>query len=212
MKELISSKCLASKPEDFLDLDLIEHALKVNISQKISQILKHAKESSDKVSKKDFINSKYSLDIVKASNAHIRYVTFWFFKKKVESDDIKCPGNKKILKNLCMLYGLFTLSNDCVSCYESGYFSTDVGLPFSELILQAIKILNTEIRPKAISIVESLNITDEVLQSAIGNSYGDIYETHLEWAKDSRLNKTKLGDAIPDGFMDHMMPILKAKM
>lgn len=106
MKELLSLKCQASQPSDFLNLDLIEEALKVNISQKISQILKHSKENSDKVSRKDFINSKYSLDIVKASHAHIRYVTYWFFKNKVESNEIKCLQNKKNMKNLCMLYGL----------------------------------------------------------------------------------------------------------
>ena len=50
------------------------------------------------------------------------------------------------------------------------------------------------------------------LQSAIGNSFGDIYETHLKWAKESRLNTTKLGDAIPDGYMEYIMPILKAKL
>jgi len=60
----LSAKCRARKPEDFLDLDLIEEALKVNVSQKISSILKHAKENSDKISKKDFVNSKYALDIV----------------------------------------------------------------------------------------------------------------------------------------------------
>jgi hypothetical protein len=109
--------------------------------------LKHSKENSDKVSKKDFINSKYSLDIVKASQAHIRYVTFWFFKNKVEGTEIKCEQNKKNLKNLCMLYGLFTLSNDCVSCYESGYFTKDSDIPFSELLLEAMKILNNELRP-----------------------------------------------------------------
>jgi hypothetical protein len=42
--------------------------------------------------------------------------------------------------------------------------------------------------------------------SAIGNSYGDIYETHLEWAKGSRLNKKE--GAIQDGFMENMFPIL----
>lgn len=53
---------------------------------------------------------------------------------------------------------------------------------------------------------------DEILVSAIGNSYGDIYETHLRWAKDSKLNHTKNGDAIPDGYLETIMPILKAKM
>ena len=85
-------------------------------------------------------------------------------------------------------------------------------MPYSELVIEAIKLLNAEIRPQVISIIESFEIKDSFLQSAVGNSYGDIYETHLRWAKDSRLNKTKAGDAIPDGFMEYMMPILKAKL
>ena len=80
------------------------------------------------------------------------------------------------------------------------------------MITEAIKLLNAEIRPQAISIIESFGIPDAYLQSAVGNSYGDIYETHLKWAKDSRLNHTKAGDAIPDGYMEYMMPVLKAKL
>lgn len=58
------------------------------------------------------------------------------------------------------------------------------------MILDAIKKVNLKIRPHALQIVEAYDYNDDVLQSAIGNSYGDIYETHLEWAKDSRLNHT----------------------
>ncbi len=49
-----------------------------------------------------------------------------------------------------------------------------------------------------------------MIVSAIGNSYGDIYETHLEWAKNSKLNKTK--GNIPEGFETYIMPILKGKL
>lgn len=103
------------------------------------------------------------MDIVKASHAHIRYVTFWFFRSKLESGSIKCEGVKKILKNLCMLYGLFTLNNDCQGCYESGYFAIGTKNPTGELILGAIKLLNKEIRPQAINIIESLKINDNML-------------------------------------------------
>jgi hypothetical protein len=65
-------------------------------------------------------------------------------------------------------------------------------------------------RPYVVGILESAEVSDTLLQSAVGNSYGDIYETHLEWAKNSRLNKTP--DAIPEGFMKYMMPVLKGKM
>jgi hypothetical protein len=80
------------------------------------------------------------------------------------------------------------------------------------LILEGIKLLNNAIRPQAVSIIESLKFPESLSCSAVGNYHGDIYETHIEWAKDSRLNQTKLGDAIPDGYMEHIMPILKAKM
>ena len=108
-----------------------------------------------------------------------------------------------------MLYGLNHLHANSNACYQCGYFADG---PFSELILEAIKAINKEMRPQVISILESAEIPDEFLSSAIGNSYGDIYETHLEWAKNSRLNNTKLGDAIPDGYMENIMPILKGKM
>ena len=76
-----------------------------------------------------------------------------------------------------------------------------------------MKHLNKQIRPQALSIIEAAYpLPDMYLQSAIGNSYGDIYETHYEWAKNSKLNTTKAGDAIPDGYIEYIMPILKGKM
>ena len=85
-----------------------------------------------------------------------------------------------------MLYGLFNLSQVTSSCSECGYFDNG---PFQTHISEAIKLLLLAIRPQAISMIESLKFSDVFLQSAIGNSYGDIYETHLEWAKNSRLNQ-----------------------
>ncbi len=54
--------------------------------------------------------------------------------------------------------------------------------------------------------MEAFGHSDNVLMSAVGNSYGDIYDTHLEWAKTSRLNHPK--GSIPDGYMKYVMPIL----
>ena len=112
---------------------------------------------------------------------------------------------------MCKLFGLDLLYKNHTACYESGYFST-TDLPYSDLILEAIKVLNRQFRPAAVNTMEAIAVDDMYLQSAIGNSYGDIYETHLEWAKNSQLNNTKLGDAIPDGYMEYMMPVLKGKM
>ena len=77
-------------------------------------------------------------------------------------------------------------------------------------MIEAIKLLLAELRPQIVSLVESIGFPDEFLTSAIGNSYGDIYETHLNWAQNSRLNQTE--DAIPDGYLKYITPILNAKM
>ena len=74
----------------------------------------------------------------------------------------------------------------------------------------AIKLVLSKLRPQIINLIELSGFTDSVLTSAIGNSYGDIYETHFEWAKNSRLNKTK--GNIANGWEEHIMPILKGKM
>ena len=120
----------------------------------------------------------------------------------------KNEKNKEHMMNILVLYGLRMLNNDQHGLYECGYFIS--GIKYSELILEAIKNINLKIRPIILPLVETFAMKDDTLLSAIGNSYGDIYETHLEWAKGSRLNKNQ--DAIPDGFIKYMMPILKAKM
>mmetsp|Transcript_5432 Transcript_5432/g.9158 ORF Transcript_5432/g.9158 Transcript_5432/m.9158 type:complete len:126 (+) Transcript_5432:1749-2126(+) len=125
---------------------------------------------------------------------------------------MSCSVAKETLVKLCLLYGLHQLYLNPRSCYDSGYFHAQTKTPYSQLLIDAIKQLNREIRPKAISIVESIGVDDLFLVSAVGNSYGDIYETHLEWAKNSRLNHTKRGDAIPDGYMENIMPIMQGKL
>ena len=65
-----------------------------------------------------------------------------------------------------------------------------------------------KLRPQMIPLIESWEFPDSVLVSAIGNSYGDIYETQLEWARNSRLNK----NPVPNGFKEYMEPILTGKL
>ena len=84
------------------------------------------------------------------------------------------------MTNLCLLYGLTHLQKDLSTLYKCGYFSQSQDYP--SLIMQGIKELLNRIRPQALSLIESVNITDEMCPSAIGNSYGDIYEKHLELA------------------------------
>lgn len=90
---------------------------------------------------------------------------------------------------------------DSVVCYETGFF----GVGSNELLMTGMKKVLKELRPHMVSLAE-LDTTPEMdmsYLSAIGNEYGDIYETQLEWAMNSRLNK----NPIPDYFHTIIKPI-----
>jgi hypothetical protein len=57
-------------------------------------------------------------------------------------------------------------------------------------------------------LAESYYFPDHIYRSSIGNSYGDIYETQLELAQKSRLNKHE----VPPYFEELIKPILKGKL
>lgn len=168
-----------------------------------------------KATKKDFVNSEMALDIVKVSQAHIKLVAFILFKAKIiPKNDIpmktfKNKNNIEIMSYFCKLYGLVALQeNKLTGLYQCGYFQA--GIDYSDIILDAIKKMNLLIRPNILNVLEAVASVEEFNMSAIGNAYGDIYETHLEWAKNSRMNSNV--DAIPDGYLEYMMPLLKGKM
>jgi acyl-CoA oxidase len=62
-------------------------------------------------------------------------------------------------------------------------------------VVQRKRRLLRELRPDAISLVDSWAFTDYELNSAIGREDGDVYTALLEAAKASPLNRTDEGPA-----------------
>ena len=58
-------KCSCSKPSDFLNVDTINEALKVNLLYKLKKLVNNY--TTSKATKKDFVNSMYALDVVEVS-------------------------------------------------------------------------------------------------------------------------------------------------
>lgn len=156
------------------------------------------KDSS--VSKKDQTNKYFGIDIVTMATLHMKCILIKIFRKKC--DDIQCPKLRFHLLNCCSLLGLTYLQEYSGIGYESGLFKRGT----VDSINASIKDILTQLRPQAIPLIEMWEFRDYQLTSAIGNSYGDIYETHLEWAKGSKLNRT-VGN-IPKGFMEYVHPIM----
>ncbi len=143
------------------------------IKKTMDQIFKAEK---DGVSDNERVHSLFSVDIVQMAQAHIMYVVFKLFRQALEDGahhKIKCNGIKKNMTLLLRLFALYEMHNqDNSTLYEAGYFAQGT----APVLLESIKKLLVELRPQMIPLIESWEFPDEILISAIGNSYGDIYE------------------------------------
>ena len=162
------------------------------------------KIAEDSAGKKAKANN-HAMDVVQMTQLHIRYVTYILMADKIK--EIKDANLRTHFTNLSVLVALRFVSEYEQVAFDSGYLKPGD----HALIGEAFKLMLAKLRPQAIPLVELMSIPDEVLCSSIGNSYGDIYETQFEWAANSRLNNQSNGN-IPDGFMDHIMPILQGKL
>lgn len=129
-------------------------------------------------------------------------VTFQCFRRVCENPQVSEPLWRQLLRCLRVFAGN-DLVNNCVSLHVCGYFNHEQ----SQHLREYYKRTLTELWPHVLNIIESYFHTDNVLNSAIGNSYGDIYEQQLEWAKNSKLNKK----GVPS-FDKYMKPFYTSKL
>ena len=88
-------RSIAKDSSFFMTIQGVEESLKVNLAYSILEVYKIFKENEKKNSKKDITNSIAAIDIVKVSQMHIKYVTFWMFKDMISGPKsvIKCKRN-----------------------------------------------------------------------------------------------------------------------
>jgi acyl-CoA oxidase len=201
VEALLKEKAQIASVEQALCLDRLDKALAVRAAYKYRRTMELLKELEGK-SENEKTHSLAAVDLVSMAQSHILYLAFQIYRKQIAS--VKCPNLKGHLEDLGRLYALTELQQDSAACYESGFLSMGSGA----VLLNAQKQLLTKLRPQMIPLLEAWAFPDNMLVSAIGNSYGDIYETQLEWARNSRLNKSP----VPKGFKEYMQPILTGKL
>jgi acyl-CoA oxidase len=196
--------CSAKTSEDLCSASLVLEALEVNASHHIKSTFTQIEES--KAPAKQAENDLFALGLLKMALAHLYAVASKMAELEHLASELKCANARIHADNIRILYGLSQLQKDPAGLYECGYFA-----PGSRAMVDgAVKLVLARLRPQILPLAEVVPHPDGLLMSAIGNSYGDIYETHLEWAATSRLNDDK--GSIPDGYMEHIMPILQGKL
>lgn len=129
------------------------------------------------------------VDLVRCSQAHCQYILLTNFISSL--DQLPETKSKRVLKQLCDLFALHTMEKFLGEFTESGI------LPSKQIkMLRAtIQKLLTEIRPNAVSLVDSWCFHDYELNSALGRYDGNVYEALYKWAQKAPLNKTQEGPA-----------------
>lgn len=108
------------------------------------------------------------------AQSHLIYVAFKIFRTAIDNPNtFKCAKLRGHMTDLAKVMALHELlSSDSSVNYESGFLA----LGSRKILLEAEKLLLTKLRPMMIPLIEAWEFPDSLLVSAIGNSYGDIYE------------------------------------
>ncbi|XP_019874586.2 probable peroxisomal acyl-coenzyme A oxidase 1 [Aethina tumida] len=145
-----------------------------------------------------------SLELVSAADAHCRTFLVDIFYQSVHSLVNISPSLKSVLIDLLELYAVNTairMTGDLLRFTKA--LGNDI-----ETLQAWLEELLARIRPNAVGIVDSFDIRDEVLSSALGAYDGNVYERLFEEAQKSPLN----AEPVNKSFKLHLKPFLKANL
>lgn len=120
-----------------------------------------------------------SNDLLKATHAHCYYIIMNNFVTKV--NECKNDKLKAVLNKLCILFA-------CTHMLDENWGET-LHKDQHKIIRECSYNLLKEIRPDAVPLVDSFDIPDSVLKSAIGRYDGNVYEALFDSAQKSILNQ-----------------------
>uniref|UniRef100_A0AAX7SE61 Acyl-coenzyme A oxidase n=1 Tax=Astatotilapia calliptera TaxID=8154 RepID=A0AAX7SE61_ASTCA len=106
--------------------------------------------------------------------AYIEHTCLQRFHELTTNQDTPA-GLRPVLRKLCALYGLWSLSSHMATLYQGNYWS---GRKPAELVQMAILTLCSQLKDDAVALVDVLAPTDFILNSPIGCADGQIYN-HL---------------------------------
>lgn len=115
-------------------------------------------------------NEVFSQEIGAMAKNHFMYLAFIFFKKHIEETLFDDPRIKGALRQMLVIFGLEQIHLNATPLQESRY----LGRGQYGMSVAALDAMIKKVREQAIPLVEAAGFEPV---SAIGNKYGDIYET-----------------------------------
>ncbi|XP_053625222.1 peroxisomal acyl-coenzyme A oxidase 3 [Plodia interpunctella] len=104
------------------------------------------------------------------TEVYAEYLVLIFSLDSIEKKDVTL---QPVLKQLFLLYGLWSLDKHLVELYQGGFA---VGEACARLLRDAILELCAGLKDRVVSVVDALAPTDFVLNSVLGKSDGNLYQ------------------------------------
>lgn len=121
--------------------------------------------------------------------AHSQFQLVYNFAKAIKSDaELKSqPALHRIMSTCFELFATYTMDAEAAEFLSSGYLSPKQ----HELLRNRVHALLAELRPQAVSLVDSWGFPDYLLNSALGRADGDVYNHLVKFAQGEPLNQTR---------------------
>ncbi|KAK4049214.1 hypothetical protein OIO90_005503 [Microbotryomycetes sp. JL221] len=129
------------------------------------------------------------IDIYRCSVAHSQFVLVYNFAKAILHDEeLKSkPAVHRIMSTCFELFACYTMDTEASEFLSSGYLSPKQ----HELLRNRVHALLAEIRPQAVTLVDSWQFPDYLLNSALGRYDGKVYESLVEFARHEPINQIR---------------------
>ncbi|KAL1492606.1 hypothetical protein ABEB36_010843 [Hypothenemus hampei] len=144
-----------------------------------------------------------SIELVEAADLHGRTFIVQTFHESVESLKVS-PQLKTVLQQLVELYAVY----HALKLVGPLLRFADVNAQEIELLQSWLEELLKVLRPNAVGLVDSFDICDEVLSSALGSYDGNVYERLFQAAQQSPLN----AEPVNKSFELYLKPFMKSQL
>lgn len=118
----------------------------------------------------------YEKSAIHRFNAAKLHCVNYIYRKFLAALDNAPAGLKPILGQLCLMYGLHTVTEQAGWFLQFGYYQPN---HLSAIQARVLKLLD-EIRPQAIPLTDAFNFSDYVINSPLGCADGDVYRRIFE--------------------------------
>lgn len=139
------------------------------------------------------------VDIYRISRAHCQLLMVSNFVKSVFNTELE-PTMKRVLQRVCILFCLSTLEQEAADFLTSGYLSPEQALLIKDNMIAVIK----SIRPDAVALVDAFDFPDYLLNSALGENDGRVYEKMTAMAEKEPINQNK----VAGGYEQYIRPLI----